>query len=117
MVCTRNEDCDTANCDITQSPFDDYTLSMTLLSCREPRPGVRVVARDGSGQEVLNTTVDESQSGIELSSEANLDITLDQMKDSIGIAVCCTSHIVYIDNSGTCMVMAYTLPKWRVCMP
>ena len=75
MVCTRNEDCDTADCDITQSPFDDYTLSMTLLSCREPRPGMRVVARDGGGQVVLNTTVDESQSGIELSSEAYLDIT------------------------------------------
>ena len=90
MVCTRNEDCDTADCDITQSPFDDYTLSMTLLSCREPQPGVRVVVRDGGGQVVLNTTVDESQSGIELSSEADLDITLDQMEDSIGLAVCCT---------------------------
>ena len=98
MVCTRNEDCDTADCDITQSPFDDYTLSMTLLSCREPRPGMRVVARDGGGQVVLNTTVDESQSGIELSSEAYLDITLDQMEDSIGIAVCCT----YLPSNALC---------------
>ena len=98
MECTRNEDCDTADCDITQSPFDDYTLSMMLLSCREPRPGVHVVVRDGGSQVVLNTTVNESQSGIELNSEADLDITLDQLEDSIGIAVCCT----YLPSNALC---------------
>ena len=89
MVCTRNEACDTANCNIMQAQFSSYRLSLTLLSCRDPRPGVRVVVRDGDnpGQLVLDRVVDESVSGIDLGSGATLDVTLDQMEDSLGLAV------------------------------
>ena len=49
-----------------------------------------VIARDhNSSEEVRNTVVDESRSGIPLSSSATLGITLDQLEDAIGIAVGC----------------------------
>ena len=58
--------CDTAKCNVTQSGYDQYALTLTLLSCRDRN----------SGEEVLNTVVDESQSGIPLSSSATLSIAL-----------------------------------------
>ena len=89
MVCTRNEACDTANCNITQAQFSSYRMSLTLLSCREPQPGMHVVVRDGDnpGRLVLDRVVDESVSEIDLGSGATLDVTLDQMEDSVGLAV------------------------------
>lgn len=90
MVCTRNEACDTAYCNVTRSGYEQYTITMTLLSCREPRPGMLVIVRDrDSGAVALNEVVDESRSGIPLSESASLDFTLDQLDDAIGIAVGC----------------------------
>ena len=86
MVCTRNEACDTVRCNVT----DALAITLTLLSCREPRPGMLVIGQDrNSGEEVLNTVVDESRNGIQLNSVTFLDLTLDQLDDAIGIAVGC----------------------------
>ena len=87
MSCVRNEQCDTADCTITNPSFSGTTLSLTLLPCRVPRPGVRLIARDSQGQLLIDRVVDESQRNIELSQGARLDITLDQLGDSIGLSV------------------------------
>ena len=89
MTCTRNSECDTGNCTITALPYNGHTISMKLLSCRQPRPGVRLIARNPRGQLLLDRVIDESQSNIELSSNTHLNLTLDQLTDSIGLAVSC----------------------------
>ena len=123
MVCTRNEACDTARCNVTQSGYDQYTITLTLLSCREPRPGMLVIVQDrNSGEEVLNTVVDESRSGIPLSSSASLDITLDQLEDAIGIAVgcqlynCCTISCMIIMLLHSTVVALCILEKLGLTM-
>ena len=88
MTCTRNQECDTASCIITNPSFGGHTLSLTLLSCRVPRPGVRLVARNPGGQLLIDRVLDQSQSGIELTSNTVLDMTVDQRNNSIGLAVC-----------------------------
>ena len=88
MTCTRNTQCDTANCTINNPSFSGYTISMTLLSCRQPRPGIRLVARDATGTLLVDRVLDESQAGIELTPTTLLDVTLDQLNSSaIGLAV------------------------------
>ena len=87
MTCSRNQECDTANCSIMNPSFRGYTLSLRLLSCRSPRPGVRLMVRNPSGTLLLDRVVDESQSGLELTPNTVLDVTLDQLDNSIGLAV------------------------------
>ena len=92
MECSRNRQCDTANCNITNPSFSDHTLSMTLLSCQEPRPAVHLIVRDGGNAEVLNTIIDETQNGIDLGQGVTLDVTLDHLDEAIGLEV----YIYYI---------------------
>ena len=89
MTCTRNPECDTANCTITALFYSGHTISMKLLSCRQPRPGVRLIARNPRGQLLLDRVIDESQNNIELTPNTQLSVTLDQLTDSIGLAVSC----------------------------
>ena len=88
MECTRNNQCDTVDCTITFSSFSGTPLTLTLLPCRDPRPGVDVVVRDrDSGSLILDRIIDRTMTDIDLGSGATLDVTLDQLANAIGVEV------------------------------
>ncbi|CAI8013842.1 hypothetical protein GBAR_LOCUS8714 [Geodia barretti] len=118
MTCTRNPECDTANCTITNPSFSGHTLSLTLLSCRVPRPGVRLVARNPGGQLLIDRVLDQSQSGIELTPNTVLDMTVDQRNNnSIGLAATVRADLGFTTIS--IPILTYTILPLdkRSCSP
>jgi hypothetical protein len=118
MTCTRNQECDTASCIITNPSFGGHTLSLTLLSCRVPRPGVRLVARNPGGQLLIDRVLDQSQSGIELTSNTVLDMTVDQRSNnSIGLAATVRADLGFTTIS--IPILTYTILPLdkRSCSP
>ena len=87
MDCTRNDECDTVNCTVTQERFDGISLTLTILPCRDP-PGVHVVVREPDSDIILDDVYDHTVTGIDLGSPATLDVTVDQLNITlIGLKV------------------------------
>ena len=87
LDCTRNDLCDTADCIIDNPFIGHYTLTLTLLSCRNP-PAVHMVLGDGDST-VFEANVDHTTNDIDISGVGDLDITLNQLEDqnAIGLGV------------------------------
>ena len=87
LSCTRNDLCDTANCNINNRWLDHYSLKLTLLSCRNP-PAVHMVLGN-SDSTVFEADVDHTINDIDISGVGDVDITLNQLQDqnAIGFGV------------------------------
>ena len=86
LACTRNDLCNTAVCPVSESLFNSYTLTLTLLSCRDP-PGVRVVlTNSGSTVTVFDQVIDHT-TDISVTSGVTADIRLDQLESQSAVGI------------------------------
>jgi len=87
LSCTRNNQCDTLQCRVTDPTVQILisTVTLILLPCNQP-PAVRLSGASPSGSVVLDRTITQSQT-IPLQQGITLSVTLDQLPNAIGFQV------------------------------
>lgn len=86
LDCTRNNLCNTTNCDVDNPLLSHFSLTLVLLSCRDP-PAVHITLNNGNVA-VYDAVVDHSINDID-AGVGEVDITLNQLQDqdAVGLEV------------------------------
>ena len=84
--CSPNQQCDGIDCTIRLG-MNTYTTSVVVLVCQLPQPALYIVTMAPNGATVINETVANSQVITLQAGILQLDITLDQLPNAIGLQV------------------------------
>ena len=96
-TCSTNHRCDGVDCTFNLGFGGTYASHVVILVCHLPHPAVHVVVTTSSGSAVFNETVDRSKV-IDYLGVVQLDVTLDQLQDAIGLQVQLLAFLRVIHN-------------------